>query len=197
MRRQILISVLLLVTVIGAALAQQAGSIGGLRGRTDSTGALVVADTGGGGGGGTATIEEQEIQTGHLEDIKAAAEAANTADTLVRKVSGADGDVADDEFAICTVACTITAIDCINTSITQDAYFKMTNATAANTTPGSTAVAITPFLIPFNENGPSTHRKLMFVSMGTAATGYFSTGAGDTDATDVPNGEVTCTVEKR
>jgi hypothetical protein len=37
----------------------------------------------------------------------------------------------------------------------------------------------------------------MFVAMTTAATGYFSTLSADTDATDVPNGEVTCTVEKR
>lgn len=118
----------------------------------------------------------------------------NTADTFVRKVSGADGDVADDEFAICTGPCTITAIDCANSSASADAYLKVTNATTANTTPGSTALAHTPVLIPY---GPGSHRKVLFIAMSVAATGYFSTGFADTDATDVPNGEVICTVEKR
>jgi hypothetical protein len=139
----------------------------------------------------TANLAAIELAT---EATETALESAATGDTPVRKVSGADGDVADDEFAICTAACTITAIDCFNSNATTDAYFKMTNATAANTTPGSTAVAIGPVLIPF---GPGSHRKTMFVAMTTAATGYFSTGSADSDATDVPNGEVFCTVEKR
>lgn len=43
MRRQVIISVLLLLTVIGVALAQQSGSIGELQGKTDDEHRLVVA----------------------------------------------------------------------------------------------------------------------------------------------------------
>ena len=43
MRRQLLVTLLLLLTVIGVALAQQSGPIGTLIGKTDSSGGLVTS----------------------------------------------------------------------------------------------------------------------------------------------------------
>lgn len=139
----------------------------------------------------SATVEEQETQTTHLSAIETA---VSTGDTKVFKLSGADGDVADDKFAICTAQCILTTIVCFNSNASADAYLKLTNATEANTTPGTTALAYPPILIPFAGSHNQTGLALTFT---TAITGYFSTLPGATDATDVPNDEVSCVVGKR
>lgn len=177
MTRRLAVSLLLLFTVIGAALAQQSGPIGSLVGRVGSDGSLAVT--------GNAT------DTQHLAAIETAVEAAATGDTKTRKISAGGAD--DDEFQICAAPCIVTSIHCRNSHATTDAYLKLTNLTAANTTPGSSTVWH-DVLIPA---GPSGNNATMFLSASVALTGYFATGKLDNDATDVGTGDVSCTVGTR
>jgi hypothetical protein len=127
----------------------------------------------------------------HLAAIETATEALLAADARTRVISGGGGDPEDDKTQLKATAGTLTGAYCRNSSTTAKAYAKFTNALAASTTPGTTAV-FHDILIPPGTAGGGNNQS-MFIAFDTALTVYYATGDADTDATDVPNNEVSCT----
>lgn len=166
---------------------------------------LVAVATGGGSGGGgdTTTANNFLSLIKNASETTATAAAATalsveslradvaTSNTTIRKISAG---ATEDEFEIKATAAVLMGFSCRNSHATTDAYFKLTNATAANTTPGSTAV-VYDFLIPAGPSG--NNRSNINATFSVAMTGYIVTGKTDADATEVAANDVSCTVEFR
>lgn len=92
----------------------------------------------------------------------------------------------DDESQVTASAGTFCGISARNANTTTDAFIKCTDATAANTTPGSTAIfyeMIVPAGSGFVDRGADE-------PFSTALTCYIVTGKADNDATDVAASDV-------
>lgn len=99
----------------------------------------------------------------------------------------------DDENEITGTAATLVALEARNASTNYQAYLKCTNATAANTTPGSTAVAY-EVIVPGGGGIVVPYINTIF---STAITCYIVTGKADTDATDVVANDVSYNLRYR
>lgn len=108
---------------------------------------------------------------------------ANIATSAPVRIVSAAGS-SQDETQVCAAACNIMRVSGYNAAASTR-YIKFTNATAANTTPGTTAVywsipipATSPFSIPVEQY------------FSTAATIYLVTGAADNDTTSVTAADI-------
>lgn len=105
--------------------------------------------------------------------------------TLVTFISGQSPDPADDELQIAATSGVLVGVSAWNKNTSADAWLKCTNATAANTTPGSTAIYYR-MMIPFG----SGYIEPVNTSFSTALTCYLSLGSADSNVDDVATGEV-------
>lgn len=93
----------------------------------------------------------------------------------------------DNESQVSASPITLCAISGRNVHATNNAFIRCTNATAANTTPGSTAVV---FEAMFPAGGSSYIDNHIDIAFSTAATCYVVTGKAETDATDAAADDV-------
>lgn len=92
----------------------------------------------------------------------------------------------EDESQVKATSGTLCSISAWNFNTTTDAFIKCTNATAANTTPGSTAVWYS-MIIP---HGSGFVEPAIFTDFDTALTCYLVTGKADTDVAEVGANDV-------
>ena len=106
-----------------------------------------------------------------------------TAPLVKRYITTGTGD---NESEVKSSAGTLCAIQARNANATVNAFIKCTNATAASTTPGSTAVFY-DMMVPF---GGGYVNATIHAPFTTALTCYVVTGKADNDATDVAADDV-------
>lgn len=151
---------------------------------------LVTVATGGGSGGGGDTTAANNLLSSINTAIVALQADVATWNTLKRYISiGAS----EDENEIKATTGVLLSISARNSHATTDAYLKCTNATAANTTPGSTAVWY-EMLIPA---GPSGNNDNNINATFTALTCYIVTGKADNNATEVAADDVSYNLRYR
>lgn len=179
MRRVIAIG-LVFAVFVGVGFAQQTGPIGQLRGRTDSGQNLVTA--------------LEAVATAHLAAIETAVEALQ-ADVA----AGSTGEYyisagsTEDENEIDANAGVLMGISAFNNHASANAFIKCTNATAANTTPGTTTV-IYAIQVPF---GGGVVDRNINVTYATALTCYIVLGEADNDVAEVAANDVRYNIATR
>jgi len=173
MRRSLAVTALLLLTVVAFAFAQQSGSIGQLRGFTNSTGELQTSSAG---------------DTALLTSVKAAVESLQSdvasGYTLETYLSTGAGD-AEDENEIDANSGVLMGISAYNNHASANAFIKCSNLTAANTTVASSAVFY-QIMVPFgggyvdrNINATYSVALTCSIVLGEAATDEAEVAAND------------------
>jgi hypothetical protein len=173
MRRHTAVTILLLLTIIGIAFAQQSGPIGQLRGRTDATGGLVTS----GGETDTAYLATIASATSGMQTDLAT---WNTLDSYIAV------GTSEDEHQVKATAGVLRGISAYNNHASADAFLKCSNLTAANTTPGSSAVFYR-MKIPFGGGYVDSDIDATF---SVALTCYVVLGEADTDVAEVAANDV-------
>jgi hypothetical protein len=150
--------------------------------------------------GGDATAANQVLQTAELEElntgqgslavllaaIQSAVEATESAvgdATLERYISAGS---TEDENEIKATAGTLIGISARNAHASTAAYLKCTNLTAANTTPGTSAIFYEMIVPPASGFVDAT----IYATFDTALTCYIVTGKADNDVAEVGAGDV-------
>lgn len=159
----------------------------------------------GGGGGGDASAANQTTLIGHVDGLEGLLSTSNTntgniatynqpgTNVIIRS----DNTNNDDKTQIKATAGVLLWISGRNAHATTAAYVRCTNATAANTTPGSTAVIYEMIIPPATSGfiqgtlGPGG------MTFDTALTCYVATGKAVSDTTDAGQDDVVVNVGYR
>lgn len=136
-----------------------------------------------------------DTQTAHLAAIETAIEALQadvaTANTLKYYISAGSSE---DESQVKATAGVLVSVSAKNSHATTDAYLKCTNATAANTSPGTTAI-IYELLIPAGPSGNNDSN--INATFDTALTCYIVTGKAANDVAEVAATDVSYNLRYR
>jgi len=155
--------------VDGADLTQ--GAIGDAAATQGSTGSI------------SAKLRTITSQLNTLNSLAATDPCAGTIPTIKRYISVGSSE---DESQVKATAGTLCAIQARNANSSADAFLKCTNLTAANTTPGSSAVYY-DMIVP---KGGGYVNAIIHAPFSVALTCYIVTGKADSDATEVAADDV-------
>ncbi len=142
---------------------------------------------------GLATAAKQDTTNTKLDSLLALGTTDDCAGTIPSKEYYISVGTSEDEHQIKATAGTLCGISARNAHASTNAFLKCTNLTAANTTPGSSAIFY-EMMIPFGLGYVDNHIDLPF---DTALTCYIVTGKAASDATEVGADDVSYVLRYR
>lgn len=129
-------------------------------------------------------------EVGHLSNLATYLQPGSS--TIIRS----DNTNNDDETQVKATAGVLLSISGRNAHTSTDAFVRCTNATAASTTPGSTAV-IFEMMLPFGGGFVQSNLGPAGMTFSTALTCYVATGKAVTDTTDAAQDDVVVNIVYR
>lgn len=137
-----------------------------------------------------ATAAAQTTAQTSLSNLETSLTALTTNNTQKRFISAGS---TEDETQVKATAGVLAGFSCTNAHASTNAFIKFTNLTAANTTPGSSAIFYSA-MIPF---GAGIVDRNIEVAFDTALTFYVVTGKAENDVAEVAATDIACNVAYR